>query len=445
MFRKKYYLIIAALAISFLLSVSAFAQISGLSGRVMLKQAEGKSVPFEGALVEVFRIDQKGVTLQDTTNKRGEFSFVSVTLGGTYILSVSGTGIGPALSNNLKPGESNLAIEVSEGDGRRLTEEEVKQVLDASMNKGGEMTADQKKSEAERLKLEAEIKSKNEKVVKADQAANSALAAGITAFEAGNKDTAAKNYDGAIGNFDVAISKFEEGFNANPDYIGSAPIMLNNKALSLVKRATASYNKMVTSKDPVLKRELTPKFTKDFEDAIETYFKSWNVSKSGDPAEIARMQKGYDDRKLQTLVGANETVSLMIKTEATSESKKDAVAELMRQYVAAEKDQKKKEAAQLDLGSYMNKIFDFEAAIVEFRKLLGMAPNNTEGIGLLGLALYTVTYDSDDTARKQEALNYMQHFLDTASKDDKLRDGIEGGVADLKSKKLKPQKITAKN
>ena len=80
----------------------AFAQTTAeITGRVELKKADGTTEPFEGALVEVFRIDQKGGGLSDKTDKNGNFAFAGVALGGTYVLSVSGTGIGPALSQNL--------------------------------------------------------------------------------------------------------------------------------------------------------------------------------------------------------------------------------------------------------------------------------------------------------------------------------------------------------
>ena len=88
---------------------------------------------------------------------------------------------------------------------------------------------------------------------------------------------------------------------------------------------------------------------------------------------------------------------------------------------------------------------DYDNAIVEYRKAVEMSPNNADAVGGFGLSLWTMSYGSEDTAKKQEALNYMQYYLDIAPKDHKLRDGIEGGVADLKAQKLKPQKITAKN
>jgi tetratricopeptide (TPR) repeat protein len=428
MFRKNFYLFIVTAAIFLATSLTAFAQTQ-LSGRVELTKEDGTVEPFEGALVEVFRVDQKGFTMETKSDKKGGFVFVAVPSGGTYVLSVSGTGIEPAMSQNLKAGTDRIVIEVKAGTERRLTEDEVRLVLAAAAEQSGKMTADQKKAQEEIEKKRAAIEASNRKVEESN-----ALIARV--LDEGSKAFAAKNYD-------LAIAKFDEGYQANPEFAGSAPVLLNNKGLSLRERAVINYNKMVTSKDAAERAELRPKINQDFEESIKAYHQSWLVSKKASASE-AQTLKGFADAKIQTLIGAQEVVNLMVRTETASEAQKDAALELMREYVAFEKDKKKKEAAQIDLALYLLRVFDFESASTEYRKAVELNSSNHDAVGGLGLALYMASFESEDTGKKQEALNYMQHFLDTAPKDHKLRDGIDSGVEDLKKLKLKPQKISLK-
>ncbi|MCW5960753.1 MAG: hypothetical protein KIS76_11375 [Pyrinomonadaceae bacterium] len=432
MLRKYFYKTIAVFALSLVGGIAVFAQTYPITGMVEVKKSDDTTTPVEGALVEIFRVDQKGASLKDKTNKRGEFSFAGVVAGGTYILSVSGPGISPALSQNLKAGASDVKIVVSAGDGKRLTEEEVRAMLagaPSTPTEVAEFTEESKKAEEERLKMIAEYEANKKKIESRNEQRNQLLAEGLKAFEA-------KNYD-------VAIVKFGEGYELSPDFVGSAPIMANNKALSLVKRALLNYNTMVQSKDAALKKELRPKVNADFEAALDTYYKAWMASKNGDPAEIAKIQVDFDKKKMDTLIGANEAVNLMVRTEGVSEAKKDIAMELVKEYVAAEKDQAKRADAQLYLGLYLNKVYDFENAVAEFRKAVQFDPKSADAVGQLGLALYTASYGSEDTAKKQEALNYLQMYLDMAPKDHSLRDGIDGAVVDLKNQKLKPQKIAS--
>ncbi len=420
MFRKNYYLGILAIALLLTGSFAAFGQTRDLSGEVELKNADGTTSPLEGATVEVYRVDSKNSFPAVKTDASGKFTIPGLAADGEYVLQISGEKLKPEISQILTVDMKGIKFVISPGDGKKFSEAQIREAI----AKAGELTPEQK---AERDRIAA----KNKKAEETNTTISSSLAEGAKAFEA-------KNYD-------LAIVKFEEGYQASPDYVGSAPLMLNNKGAALVKRALIAYNKMVQSKDAAEKNELRPKVAEDFEAAIDAYSTSWKVSKSGNPDEIAKIQKNFETTKSQTLLGAQEAVSLMVRTETAHEAKKDAVAELINEYVAFEKDQKKKEAAQLSLGSYMNKVYDFEAAIKAFRKAIEIEPGNPDAIGSLGLALYTVTYDSDDTARKQEGLNYMQHYLDTAPKDHPLRDGLDGAVKDLMSKKMKPQKIAGKN
>lgn len=421
MFRKNYYLFVFAIALFLGSNIAIFAQTtSEISGRVELKKVDGTTEPVAGALIEVYRTDKKVTLPSVKTDAAGNFTVSGVPNEGEYVLAVSGEKIKTEVSDIISFGAKNVNFLVSPGDGSRYSEAQIREAL----AKAGDLTAEQKK---EREEFEA----KKKQVEGETQLINRALSEGIKAYTA--KD------------FDLAIVKFEEGYQANTKYIGSAPILLNNKGSSLVRRAVLNYNTMVQSKDQAQKNELRPKINKDFEDAIDAFSKAWTIIKDAKPDEIAKIQKNFDENKVLTLTFTQDAVNFMIKTEGTSEAQKDNVRTLMGEYIAFEKDAKKKEAAQVEVGLYMLRVVDFENAIVEYHKALEIAPKNPDAIGGLGLSLYMASFESTDMARKQEALNYMQHFLDTAPENHPLRAGIDSGVEDLKAQKLKPQKVSAKN
>jgi tetratricopeptide (TPR) repeat protein len=418
MFRKNYYLIILTIALVLTGSLAIFAQTQELSGQVTLKKADGTTEPAAGVTVEVIRIDKKENYPAVTTDEAGNFKVTGIPNEGEFVVSVNGPKINPEVSQSVNAQTAKgITLAVTPGDGKKYT---VDQIREAIAKAEADLTAEEKKAREEFEANKKKIEGSNAAIAKA-------LDEGVKAFDA-------KNYD-------LAIAKFDEGYQASPDYIGSAPGMLNNKGIALVERAVLNYNKMVQSKDPAERTALKPKVNKDFEDGIEAYSLSWKVTQKAKPEEIAKIQKNYDANKALTLTGVQKAVNLMNRTESVSEAKKVEVLELMRVYLGSEKDPKKKASAQLDFASYLLKANDYDNAIIEYRKAVELEPNNADAVGGLGLSLWTATYGSEDTAKKQEALNYMQYFLDIAPKDHKLRDGIEGGVADLKSQKLTPKKI----
>ena len=95
MFRKSYSYIILAAVIVFAAHLAAYAQFAPVNGTVVT-QKDGKSTPVADALIEVYRTDIKGTFPSTTTKKRGEFNFVGMPYGATYVFSVSAPKIGRA-------------------------------------------------------------------------------------------------------------------------------------------------------------------------------------------------------------------------------------------------------------------------------------------------------------------------------------------------------------
>ncbi|MCV4732206.1 hypothetical protein OFB80_30405, partial [Escherichia coli] len=86
-----------------------------------------------------------------------------------------------------------------------------------------ELTAEEKKAKEEYEKKVKEIQEKNAKIQQKTAIIEAALKDGNAAFQAKN--------------WDAAIAKYDEGIAADPDFAGSAPVLMNNKGAALRERA----------------------------------------------------------------------------------------------------------------------------------------------------------------------------------------------------------------
>jgi tetratricopeptide (TPR) repeat protein len=99
-------------------------------------------------------------------------------------------------------------------------------------------TGDEKDQEEYRKKV-AEVQEKNKKIAENNEKINRALADGAKAYNE-------KRYE-------TALEKFDEGYNLDPDFVGSAPVLLNNKALALTALGAEKYNNAIkTGQNPAL-------------------------------------------------------------------------------------------------------------------------------------------------------------------------------------------------
>jgi tetratricopeptide (TPR) repeat protein len=260
MFRKNYLTFCLALFLLLAGSLTALSQTAPVSGKVELKKADGTSVPVDGAMVEVYRTDVKSKLPSAKTNKRGEFVFAGLPLGATFVLAVSAPVAAPGYYPNVRAGSEKILISLTEGDGKRWTEEEIRQAVSGAAATGSaaqQPTAESKKAEAERLKLIAENEAQKKKIETENASVTKSLADGNAAFNS-------KNYD-------LAITKYDEGIAANPDYAGSASVLLNNKGVALKNRAIDNYNKAIKSTDAAVKTEALGKVKQDLEAALTGY------------------------------------------------------------------------------------------------------------------------------------------------------------------------------
>lgn len=444
MFRKNYYTVLLAAALLLIGSSSILAQTAPIRGKVELVKADGTREPVSGAVVEPFRTDAKGKAPSAKTNKKGEFSFAGLQLGQTFVLSISAPSIKPALQPGIKAGMENINITVSEGDGKRWSEDEVRQALSAPASTGTsaaaattpaassetnnqkvELTAEQKKAQAEYEAKVKEVTAKNENIKKNTEIVQNALKEGNDAFSS-------KNYD-------VAVVKYTEGINAEPDYVGSAPILLNNKGAALKIRAIDTYNQAVKSTDPAAKATSMAKVKQDLQDATASYSRSWTILKAAQPAEIPN-QANYDAAKLQALTGLTESYRLLAQTK--SDTTKGAEAETaFTDYFAVETDAAKKAKAQIVLGDILRDSGNYEKALSAYQAVLQGSPNNPDALVGAGLMLVNIGYVSNDKAKFQEASNYLQKFLSNAPATHPFNDDAKAVIDTLKKEQnVTPQK-----
>jgi tetratricopeptide (TPR) repeat protein len=436
MFRKNYFTFLLAAVLFLVGGVVAFGQTAPVSGRVILKKADGSTAPVAGVLVEVFREDNKATYPTDKTGKKGDFAFAGLPMGYKYILVVSGPGIAPLIYPGVPAGADNFTITVSEGDGKRMTEQEVRDTLAQSKSNGlvgdttsNEQTEEAKKAQAELEKKKAEVENKNKGINERNALRDAAVKEGAAALEA-------KNYD-------LAITKFDEGYKVDTEFLGSAPFFLTAKGKALSNRGVDRFNKANKLTDPTEKMNAMGAVTKDFSDAVDAFNTSYTMVKNASPTSGADPKRLEVDR-LDALSALKNVVVYMIATEKVDNTKLPLIKTLLTEYMSVETDAAKKVQAQVNLADIYRIAADSDNAISEYRKALEMSPDNPDALAGLGLSLFNSGEINNNVAQKQEGLGYMERFIEVAPDTHKLKASVADAVAYLKSQKITPQKVTTK-
>jgi tetratricopeptide (TPR) repeat protein len=436
MIRKNYFIFLTAIALFLVSSIAVFAQAAPVRGKVELKKADGTTVPAAEAAVDVYRTDAKGKLPSGKANKRGEFSFAGLPVGQTFMFVISAPGVQPQVFPNIKAGQDGLIFTVYEGDGKRLTEEEARQILAAPKPTTGgtgaattpanpQDAAAAKKAQEEYEKQVAEVTAKNKRVENINQVIDKAISEGKSAFDS-------KNYD-------VAIVKFGEGYAADPEFAGTAPTFLNNRALALRLRGFESYKKSTTDTDN--RASLLEAAKKDFSESISDFQKSLAMLKAATPAD-ARQQKDFEANRKAALAGLVESYRLLVGTRADDTKTKEAAAALA-EYDAAETDDSQKAKVMISMADTLRLAGDSTSAVPIYKKIYEKSPDNPDVLGGLGLSLFDVGVSTSDRNQMQEGLNLMERFAQVAPDTHPMKNDIRGAVEYLKTtEKLTPQKVT---
>jgi tetratricopeptide (TPR) repeat protein len=420
--RRKYFFFAFAVAAMMLLNnLAASAQTGQLFGEVVIKQADGTTVPAAGALIDVYRTDLSG-KYNTKTNNKGRFVFAGLPYTGTYIITASAPNANPDLVADAKAGrEVEYKLTLSPGDGRRLTEAEAKAAVSggaASTGGGGESEADRKKREDLAAKNK-EIMAANEKNTKINEVIG-------RTFKAGNEALQAKRYDDAI-------TQYNEGLAADPEQ----PAILTNRAVALRARGVDRYNAAIQSTDDAAKASGLEAAKKDFRDAAESSSKAVELIKAQtaptDPAGL----KNFEANKYFALAGRAEAMRLLVTKADPSQA--DAGLAAFQDYIAVETTPEKKLKAQVDVAQMLLDSGNSDKAFTEAQKILVDNPDNVDAMLIAGLALF----QSGDKGKFQEAANFLQRFVDKAPEAHKLRASAKDALDYLKSaENVKPQKTT---
>lgn len=396
-------------------TVGIQAQTGSFSGTVTIKKGDGTMVPAVGVTVAPYRTDaDSGSARTAKTNEKGEFQIAGVNSSYQFALLVSGPGIAPAIQPGIQTGMDNIAIVVSEGDGSTYSEAEVRN----SLKRSSEMTDEEREKLKKQYEENAAARKKaedNYKIV------NAALKAGDQAYKAKQ--------------FDVAVAKFDEGINADPEFAGSAPILLNNKGVALKDLGFEAYKASLKGDKEA---NLAAAKTK-WEEAAKSFDRGLEVLANAKPAN-AEETASYADSKRLILTNYVEVLRLAYKTQANPEVVNTAEP-IYKQYFEVETDAGKKASAKTVFADMVFATGDMDKSIALYREVIAAQPDQPDALSALGIALYTNGEMNENPAELQESANTLAKFLKVAPDKHTNKQTAETLLETLKTdKKITPKK-----
>lgn len=434
MFRRYLFPLLASAALIVSAAVFAGAQTGQLRGHVILKQADGTKVPAADIAIEVHRVDLAG-KYNTKTDKKGTFVFAGVPFIGTYLITASGPSVQPAWITGVKAGrEIDYEIELTPGDGRRYTPDEVKAMM---TRKGPATAADVKESAEDKAKRE-EVEKKNAEIMASNRKAEESNAIVLRTFKAGNEAVKAKNYD-------EAIALFDEGIKADPTHPGISSLM-TNRASALNSRAITRFNAAVQAKDDTAKTSGIEAAKKDWREAFETSKKAVEILKAtavpSDPSAANNLKTNLHFAMLKRAEVARFYVAKVDSTQA------DAGVQAYEEYIAVETDPAIQAQAQRELGEMLFDAGALERAQAQYQKLLEKDPNDAAALVKMGMILFNIGATKEQDGKMDEAnaiylraANYLQQFVDKVPDTDGLKADAKASLEYLQSeKKIKAEK-----
>ena len=428
MFRKNFYLTLIFTFVFF--ATSAIAQDAAITGKVMMK-GDSATTPLGGVTVVCYLLTDFTVGGETKcgsvkSGDDGTFSITGLTVKTKYVLAAYGPGIGPRVTLPVEANDKEKQITATPGDGNTLTKLEVWQAF-AFSDGGGGATGDQKAAQKLYETELAKKSAKNEEVKANNEKLEVLLKEGNAAYE--SKD------------YDTAIVKYAEGYKLAPDFLGSAPVFLNNRAAALKNRAVINYNAAAKSKDAAALASAKVAAGKDLAETLKVVGMSYKLLKNA-PASERGKQQTHKTNIFNAVDYGRDAIRIMVQIDLVDMDQVVAAKEVTAGYLKVQKDKVKSGQAQAALAGFIMASGDYEAAAAEFRKALDFSDSDPDVLAGLGLALYTVAYESNNKAQQQESLNYMDRYLKVAPKNHRMRNGIVGAVDDLtKNHKLKPKKL----
>jgi len=188
-------------------------------------------------------------------------------------------------------------------------------------------------AEREYQKKLAEVTEKNKKITETNEKISQALSEGIAAYQ--NKD------------YKLAVEKFDEGFILDPDFWGTAPVLLNNKAMVLRMIGIEKYNKALESK-------LNPSFEANqyFLDAVSALK---DAKKILDEAEVPDNEASKLLFEKNRYISVKELAQCYILLVLTDKTRIYEAISAVENYIKIENDEILKQKAQKELKNLKSK------------------------------------------------------------------------------------------
>ncbi|PYS79742.1 MAG: hypothetical protein DMF70_12505 [Acidobacteria bacterium] len=442
---KHLFVSFTAIAVLLVGGLAAFAQMAPLRGSVRLAGGkDGQTTPVANATVDVYRTDIKG-EFHTKTEKNGDFSFAGLPLQGTFIVAISAPGAQPNARGGVRVINLDKPIEfvLGPGDGKRLTFDEAKAVAGGGSVAGGGNSGSSggaKLSPEEEAKRKAEnerIAKENEKNININKVVGDAFKAGNAALNAGGLADKANNHEEAIKLYGDAVQQYDMGLAADADQ----PSLLTNKASALKALGVDKYNAAIQTKDDAARATALEVAKADFKAAADAANKAADLIKKVPAATDPEEQKQQTANKYLAMSVRAEAMRLYVTKADASQA--DAAAAAFDDYIAVETDAAKKAKAQMDKAQTLFDAGAADRAIVEFKKILDVQPDNVDALYGMGIAEISVAYGDKDKAKMQEGVNYLQQFVDKAPDTHRYKAEAKATLAELKNtESVVPEKTT---
>ena len=417
-----------ALAAALVLAATAAvasAQVTQVTGKVTLKQADGTQAPVAGAAVDIYRTDIKQ-EFHIKTDKKGQYLHAGLPFVGTYTIIVSAPGAKPTFAAGLRFTQVQTRDFVLDpGDGSKLTLDQVKALGAAPAPRagGGAAPAESKEAKAAREELErknAEIVKKNEEITKSNETV-------ANAFKTGNEALNANRLD-------EAITAYQSGLGTRAD----EPALLTNLSEALRRRGVNRYNEALKMSDKDAQAQAITVAKKDWSDAADAAKKALdtiNAALAG--GADAQQAQVYGQNKIAAL--STRALAMRLVATKVDNTQGQAAWDAYQEYLKVETDPAKKAKMK---GEALQTLFDagnVDLAVEQARAAVAEDPDNVDANRILGLALFA----SGDKAKFQEAANYLQRYVDKAPDTDPLKASAKESLDYLKTaENVKPEKIT---
>lgn len=426
MLLKKYFSYFIAVAMLLGGSIAVFAQSAPVRGKVELKKGDGSVAPVIGAVVEVYRVDAKGKLPSAKTDKKGVFSFAGFPLGQRFVLAVSGPGIRAEIFPGVKGGMDDITVTVYEGDGKALTEDEVRKAV-ASGPKPGESapaadSEEAKKAKAEYEKKLAEVTNTNKKIEENNKLIGELFKQGNDAFNAGNKE--------------LAVSKYTEAINIDSTHPAIVQL-LTNRSIATRARGVDRYNAAVKNPDAAAKASGLENAKKDWSDSAADAAKAVTIIKGQTAPADPGALNNFNASKYNAIQSWAESMKFV--ASKVDQGRAAEMATAYNELLALETDPAKKSKTQLAFAIAAFDSTDFDTAVTEFGKILEAEPDNVEALSRAGLSLVNVGYISNDKAKFQQGANFLAKYVEIAPEGHPFKNDAKGLLETLK----KEQNITA--